>query len=478
MSVTTGRCAVAERPTRAAWTVLAAMTGGLAMIMLDQTVVTVALPTMTRDLGLSASGQQWVVNAYVLAMAASVALGGRIGTRFGPVTTFRVGIWVFFLSSALCGAAPEGPAGPGWLIAARVAQGCGAALMMPVGASIVMAAFPPAVRGRAMGVYVGISQLFLALGPLLGGALTEWVTWRAVFWLNLPVGLTALWLIRRARPANPAQPALTVSVAHSLLLMAGTATTVYALQQSSAWTWTSARTGCVLTLGLLLTAAFVITQLRTHDPLVKLGLLRHHGFTGNVVVLLVTQFSMLGIVLFSSLYAQNLLGYGPVRAGCAALSFIVPLMAGAQLAGRWYDRSGARPPLLTGLAVATAGTLLWALTLTRVEYLANVPGMAMVGLGLGLVFSPVNTDALSRVPAVDRPQASGIVQTVRQLGGTLGVAVIGTVILSRQRVVPAAERAHAAAEAMRGGFLVAAGTFAIGLVAGALLLAGRPDPGD
>ncbi|MER8184924.1 MFS transporter [Kitasatospora sp. NPDC094015] len=479
MSVLAGPRTETGRPQRAAWLVLAAMTGGLAMIMLDQTVVTVALPTMARDLGLSASGQQWVVNAYVLAMAACVALGGRLGSKLGPVTTFRAGILVFFVASALCGLAPTGAAGEPWIVAARAAQGCGAALMMPVSASIVMAAFPAPVRGRAMGLYVGISQLFLALGPLVGGTLTEWVSWRAVFWINIPVGLVALLLVRRAAPANPARPGLGVPVPHTVLLMSGIATTVYALQQSSQWGWTSTRTLAVLGAGLLLTGVFVVTQLRSRDPLVQLGLLRHRAFNGSLVVLLATQFSMLGIVLFSSLYAQNLLGYGPVRAGCASLAFILPLMLGAQLAGRWYDRSGPRPPLLTGLAVATAGTVLWAATLPRVDYLANVPGMALVGLGLGLVFAPVNTDALSRVPAADRPQASGIVQTVRQLGGTLGVAVIGSVILAQEHAVAPTDRLHDVARAMQAGFLVAAAVFAAGWAAGAVLLArGRPRTTD
>ncbi|MER6462059.1 MFS transporter [Streptomyces sp. NPDC001288] len=460
------------RPTHAAWMVLIAMTGGLAMIMLDQTVVSVALPTMAKALPLSASGQQWVVDSYVLAMAATVAMGGRLGTKLGPVTTFRIGTVVFFAASALCGLAPAGSAGESWLIAARVAQGCGAALMMPVSASIVMAAFPPDVRGRAMGVYAGISQLSLALGPLLGGTLTEWVSWRAVFWLNVPVGLVTLVLVHKARPANPRQPALSVSVPHTLLLTTAVATTVYALQQSSSWSWGSARTLSVLGAGLVLTGVFVVTQLRSPDPLVKLGLLRHRAFNGNVVLMLATQFGMLGLVLYSSLYSQNLLGFGPVRAGCASLSFIVPLMIAAQVAGRWYDRCGPRPPLLTGLALATTGTVVWALTLPRIEYLANVPGMVLVGFGLGLVFSPVNTDALSRVPAADRPQASGIVQTVRQLGGTLGIAVIGTVVLAGlHRSVPPAEQVHNAADAIRNGYFTAAAVFAAGLLASVFLLA-------
>ncbi len=196
---------------RRSWLTLAAMTGSLSMILLDQTVVSVALPTMSRDLPLSTSGAQWVVNAYVLAMAAFVALGGKLGSKLGPVSTFRVGVVVFFVASAFCGFAPVGDLGETWLICARVVQGIGAALMMPVTATIVIAAFPESVRGRAMGAYVGIGQIFLALGPLLGGACTEWLSWRVVFWLNVPVGLAALVLVHVAKPQNDKDSTLTVA---------------------------------------------------------------------------------------------------------------------------------------------------------------------------------------------------------------------------------------------------------------------------
>src|SRR5690349_9382490 len=185
---------------RSPWLVLVAMTGSLSMIMLDQTVVTVALPSMSRELPLSPTGQQWVVNAYVLAMASLVALGGKLGDRFGGVSTFRAGVTIFFVASALCGLVPHGPWGEPAMIAARALQGAGAALMMPVSASIVIGAFGPARRGRAMAVYTGISQVFLAVGPLLGGFLTQEFSWRLVFWLNVPVGLAALIMVRIARP--------------------------------------------------------------------------------------------------------------------------------------------------------------------------------------------------------------------------------------------------------------------------------------
>ncbi|ROZ98243.1 MFS transporter [Gordonia sp. OPL2] len=465
--------------TRHAWLTLVAMTGSLSMIMLDQTVVTVALPTMTRELPLTASGQQWVVNAYVLAMAAMVALGGKLGAKIGPVTTFRLGVTIFFVASAFCGLAPVGSFGEEWMIIARAVQGIGAALMMPASATIVMDAFPVSVRGRAMAVYVGISQIFLAIGPLLGGALTEWVTWRAVFWLNVPVGLLALVLVARAKPDNTRQPSLRIQPISAALMIAGLALSVYAIQQSSQWGWGSPTTLGLLAVGVVITGFFVWTQTRSDEPLVDVRLFVRKAFSGNLVVLFAVQFGLLAIVLFSTLYVQDLLGYSPIMAGVAALPLIIPIAVGAQLAGRWYDRSGVRGPVLTGLLIATVGVVLWALSLSRLEYGIQVPGMIIAGLGLGLIFSPVNTDALGRVTAADRAQASGIVQTIRQLGGTLGVAIIGAVVLAREHtgtvaahhsLNPKAEILHSSADAIAVGFYGAAIALVLAAIAGWFLL--------
>ncbi len=456
--------------TRRSWLTLIAMTGSLSMIMLDQTVVSVALPTMTHQLPLTAAGAQWVVNAYVLAMAAAVAVGGKLGSKWGPVTTFRAGVIAFLVSSACCGLAPNATC----MVAARIAQGLGAALMVPVTASIVMAAFPTSMRGRAMGAYVGISQIFLALGPLVGGTLTESWTWRAVFWINVPVGLVALLLVRISAPANPTQRGLRISGTQTAMLMAGIGATVYGLQQSASWHWISGRTLGTIGGGVIVLALFTWLQLRDSEPLVDVRLFRIRAFVGDSIVLFATQFGMLAMTLYASLYAQNLLGYSPIQAGFSALAMIVPLMIGAQVAGRWYDRSGARPPMLLGLALATIGAAAWALALPDIAYASKIPGMALVGLGLGFVFSPINTDALSRVAAGQRSQASGIVQTLRQLGGALGVAVIGSVILSHENphAAPAA-RVGNVARAMTYGFWLGAVVFAIALLTGAWLLPRR-----
>jgi hypothetical protein len=299
-----------------------------------------------------------------------------------------------------------------------------------------------------------------------------------VFWINVPVGLVALFLVQVARPDNTRQSALSVSVSHVVLLVTGVGITVFALQQAGTWGWGSTRMLLTLGTGLVVLSAFVAVQLRSREPLVDVRLFRHLGFFGDALVLFGTQFGMLAITLFAALYAQNLLGYSPVQAGFSSLAMIVPLMVGAQIAGRWYDRSGVRPPLLLGLALCTAGTMLWAAQLPNIEYISKVPGMALTGLGLGLVFSPINTDALSRVAGRQRPQASGIIQTVRQLGGTLGVAVVGAIIVAHEHpVTTLPEQIDVTAHAMSIGFTVAAAVFAASLACAWFLLPrSRPEP--
>ena len=448
---------------RSKWLILVAMTGSLSMVMLDQTVVTVALPTMGAQLGLSVSGQQWVINAYVLATAALVAVGGKLGDRFGGVTVFRAGVLVFFLASALCGLTPTDGWGPAWLITARVLQGAGAALMLPVSAAIVINAFDVSERGRAMAVYAGISQVFLAIGPLIGGVLTQYASWRTVFWLNVPVGFAALVLVHLARPENGRQVNARISAGSVALLVGGIASLVLGLQQTAVWGWTAVATWWCIGLGAALTAIFVVRQLHSTRPLVAVRLFADRSFAGPVLVLGLVQFGLLPVILFNSLYLQDLLGFSPVRTGVAVLAFILPLTVAAQRGGRWYDRSGVRPPVIAGLAIALAGLVVWAVALPHIGYLVQIPGMILTGFGLGLVFSPANTDALGRVQAGQRGQASGLVQTVRQLGGTIGVAVLSAVVLGFEHAGSHATPA-AAAQAIGYGYIAAAAIFALALI--------------
>jgi len=448
-------------PTR--WLVLVAMTGSLSMIMLDQTVVSVALPTMARELPLTPHGQQWVVNAYVLALAALVALGGKAADLLGRARTFQLGVTVFFVASGGCAFAWDV-----WsIIVFRVLQGAGAALMMPVSATIVLGAFAAGERGRVMALYAGISQVFLALGPLVGGLLTEYVTWRAGVLLNVPVGVATPVLVAGAkgpdtRPAGARPGAAPAPPAGAGAAPAAPGAPPPAAGGPAAGAPAAARGGVGRRVGG--------PQLRSADPLIHVRLFADRGFTGDAVVMGLVQFGLLGIVLYSSIYLQELLRFGPMAAGLAALPLILPLTLAAQVGGRWFDRSGVRSPVLVGMGVCTAGAVAWLLALPALSYPWQIPGMLLVGVGLGLTLSPTNTDALGRVDDAERSQASGVVQTVRQLGGTLGVAVIGAVVLG---LGPALPGRTGTAEAIAAGFVVAATAFALAVVAGALLIGAR-----
>jgi EmrB/QacA subfamily drug resistance transporter len=460
------------------WLVLIAMTGSLSMTLLDQTVVAVALPAMTRSLPLSPSGQTWVVNAYVLAIAALIAFGGKLANRIGPVSCFRWGVAIFFSASVACALAPNGDLGQSWVLAARAVQGVGAALMIPVSGSIVMNSFAPSEQGKAMGIYAGISQIFLALGPLIGGVLTEHISWRAVFWLNVPIGLTALVLVHVAKPDNQRSDSVKIRFSQLVLLVTGIGSSVLAVQESSDWGWLSVRTLVILGVGLILTTWFVVTQFRETEPIVAVRMLVRRSFAGNIGVGFAIQFGLLAVVLFSSLYVQNLLHYSPVVAGISVLPFVLPITVAAQIGGRWYDRSGVRAPVLTGLALCLVGLLARTLALPDMSYWPQVPGMVLMGLGLGLTISPNNTDTLARSEPAQRSQASGISQTFRQLGGTLGVAILGTIVISYEHS-PAhgVNPAQHMADAITIGFAAATAVFALALAFGWIFLPHKQVPG-
>lgn len=414
---------------RRKWWVLVTMTGALSMILIDQTVVSVALPTIQRDLDMSQTELQWVVNAYMLSLAALVAVGGRVGDSIGRARAFNLGALVFIAASAASGLAQS----DAWIIAARAVQGIGAALMVPASMAIVTNAFGPEERGRAMGIYAGISMIFLALGPLIGGVLTEAVTWRAVFWINLPFGLAmvALSLVTLTRDRPPPAPAL--DLPGLATLVAGLTALVLALMQSQTWGWGSEVTIALLAGGALLLVAFVVIETRVAGPLLDLRVLRNRNFATDSSVLFFISFGLVGLTVFGAIWIQNVLDFSPIEAGLSLLPLTLVLLVVAPLSGRIYDRVG--PRLLVGVGAAIgAGGLAWsAIFLDRESYAWLVPGYLAIGLGMGMVMTPTNTDAMNAAAAELRGQASGVLQALRQIGGTVGLAVIGTVVATIQR---------------------------------------------
>ena len=394
------------------------------MIFVDQTVVSVALPRIQSDLAVSQTGLQWIVNAYVLSLAATVALGGKIGDIIGRVHAFVAGVVLFALASAACGLAPN----EGMIVWARAFQGLGAALMLPSSAAIVIDSFDIRERGKAMAIYVGVAQAFLALAPLLGGFLTEYLDWRWVFWINLPVAVLALVMTYISKPPDVRQPGRKLNPVYAGLLIAGMFAFVYGLQQGHDWGFDSPITYSLVGGGLFLLALFSYFQLRTDDPLIELRLFRVRAFTADAVLMFCIQFAMIIIIVFGAIYLQNIIGFTPVQTGIAFMPIIIAVVVMSQLAGRIFDRVGVKIPALAGSFLIAVGFFSQAPLLTGAEFWVLLPGMIVLGCGIGLVMVPTNTDALNRAPRDLRGQASGVMQTMRQVGATVGLASIGGVV--------------------------------------------------
>src|SRR3954453_2383511 len=315
------------------------MTLVLSMILVDQTVVSVALPTIQRELDVSQTGLQWVVNAYLLAIAAFVAVGGRIGDMFGNDRIFKVGAIVFIASSAVCGLAGS----EAILLAARAGEGIGAAMMIPATGTMVINAFEPQERGRAMGVYAGVSMIFLAMGPLLGGVLTQDVSWRAVFWINVPIGIVMLVLAHVTVPRGTPIPGARIDWFGLFTIVPGLTALVLALMQSQEWGWGSAKTIGCLAAGALLLVVFVLGELRIDQPLIQLRLFRSHNFTADGLVLFCVELALIGLTVFGALWVQNVLGFDPHRGGPVAAAPDNPAAV-----HRADDRPGLRPDRSAG----------------------------------------------------------------------------------------------------------------------------------
>ncbi|MGH2925631.1 MAG: MFS transporter [Solirubrobacterales bacterium] len=412
------------------WWTLGAMCFALFMMMLDNTVVNVALPSIERDLGASLSSLEWTVNGYTLAFAVLLATGGRLGDIFGRRLMFLVGVTLFSIASATAGLAPDTTA----LVVSRVIQGIGGALMMPATLSIVTNAFPPRQRGMAIGTWAGVSALALAIGPVLGGFLTEDVSWRAIFFINLPVGagavIATLFAVRESRDTTVGRE---VDYAGVATLTGGLTALVLALIEGNSWGWGSSSIIALFAGSAVLLAAFVAVELRVKAPMVEFRLFASRNFVGSNVVALIVTFAMMAQFFFLALYMQNMLGYSPLEAGVRFLPATLMIVAIAPLAGRLTDRIGARLPIAVGLTLV-AVALGWLTTIDASTTYGNLlPSFILMGGGMALVMSPMSTAAMNAVADAKAGIASGILSMNRMIGGTLGVAVIGAVFQGAAR---------------------------------------------
>ncbi len=410
------------KPTSRNWT-LGIVSVALFMTVLDNLVVSVALPSIHRDLGSSIQELEWTVNAYVLSYAVLLLTGAALGDRFGRKRMFLIGLSVFTAASAAAALAPTS----NLLIAARAVQGAGAAIVTPLTLTLLADAFPAERRGIALGVWSGISGTAVAIGPLVGGAVVQGISWHWIFWLNVPIGIVLVPTAVR-RLSESRGPYGTLDLPGLLLAGTGAFGVVFGLVRSQSLGWTSPSILASLILGVLLLAAFVVWERRARYPMLPMSFFAKRSFAVTNVVSLAMYFGMFGSIFFLSQYMQDVLGNTPLQAGLKLLVWTGASMVVAPLAGIYSERFGSRPFMVAGLTLQALGLGWLALiTATHVPYTHMVIPFIMAGAGMSLVFAPSANAVLSSVRVDQAGQASGANNAIREVGGVLGVAVLATV---------------------------------------------------
>ena len=410
--------------------VLIAMVFAVGMTFIDQTIVAIAIPRIQRELSLSATGAQWVINGYLLALSALFAFGGKLGDARGRRRMVVIGVIGFAVTSAACGFTPKGSVAQVWIIVFRILQGASAALLFPAAVGIVVAAFPVRERGRAMAIFFGVAGGLTAIGPIAGGYLTQW-TWRSIFWINVPVAIIALVLISRSRVEETAVQDTRLDYRGAVLISGAMGLLVLGFQQSGVWGWSSPATWVSLIVGVLLMVAFIRWELHTPEPLLRLRIFADRGFAADTVVLGMMSVVFVPFFFFASVYSQVSLGKNSSQAGLYLLYFFLGYVIASQVGGRILDRRGARPAIVFGCAISAVGFLLLAGKLTDLSLNKQWLYVAIAGAGIGLMLTPASTDAVNRAPSAAYSEATGITQTARNFGASLGLAVLGTILIHR-----------------------------------------------
>ena len=411
---------------RRKWWTLAAVSFGLFMIMLDNTVVNVALPSIQRELGVGLSELEWIVAGYALTFAALMLTGGKLADAYGRRRLFVVGIAVFTLASLGCGLATSG----GMLIAARIVQGAGAALMNPATLSIIAATFPPRQRGAAIGIWAGVSALALAIGPLVGGLLTEHVGWNWIFFINVPVGILGIGasylLIDESKDETHERLDAPGLFASGLGLFALT----YALIEANTYGWGSARIVGAFAVAAVALVGFVALERHQRGPMLDLGLFRNRTYVGANLVMLLVALAMFGVFFFVSLYMQNILGYSPVEAGATFLPMTVLIILVAPLAGRTSDRVGSRWLVAVGMTLVAAQLVLFSQLGMDATFWSLLPALLLGGVGMALTMTPSAAAATRAVPVDKAGVGAAVLNAFRQVGGSVGIALMGAIMAS------------------------------------------------
>jgi EmrB/QacA subfamily drug resistance transporter len=410
------------------WWTLGSLSFALFMIMLDNTVVNVALPAIQEDLKIARSELEWTVAAYALTFASLLLTGGKLGDLLGRRLIFVIGLVVFTGSSLFCGLSSSAPE----LIGARAVQGVGAALMMPATLSIISATFAVRERGMAIGIWAGVSAMALAIGPLLGGIITEHISWNWIFYVNVPIGIVgvaaALLVVPESRDTSHEQR---LDLPGLLSSGIGLLAIVYALIEANNYGWTSARILTLFVIGAVALAAFVLLELHQRLPMLDLSLFKSGTFAGaNLVAILVTL-AMFGIFVFFPIYMQTFRGWSPIQAGAALLPWTILIVIFAPIAGKLSDRVGSRWLMASGMTVVAACCLLLSTVTLHSTFWHMLPAFILGGLGMSFVMTPMSAAAMGAAPVDKAGVASGVLNTFRQVGVALGIAVTGAIVADR-----------------------------------------------
>ncbi|MFF2957568.1 MFS transporter [Streptomyces sp. NPDC057963] len=410
----------------AVWALVITSVAGF-MAALDNLVVTTALPSIRESLGGELAELEWTVNAYTLTFAVLLMLGAALGDRFGRRRLFLTGLTVFTGASAAAALSP----GINELIAFRAVQGVGAAIMMPLTLTLLTAAVPPARRGAALGIFSAVTGLAVASGPLIGGSLTEHLSWQWIFWLNVPIGLVLLPLAR-LRLAESHAPDPRLDIPGTLLVSGGLFGIVYGLVNANADGWTSPSVLTALIAGAVLVGGFIHHGFHAKNPMLPMRLFRNRAFFGINMAGLLMFLGMFGSIFLLSQYFQGVLGYSPTEAGLRMLPWTGMPMLVAPVAGALSDRFGGRPVVVAGLTLQAIGLALFATVIgPDASYASQLPGLIIGGVGMAMYFAPAASLVMSSVRPAEQGIASGASNALREVGGALGVAVLATVFSSQ-----------------------------------------------
>ncbi len=412
------------------WKALAVLGVAYLMVVLDVSIVNVALPSIQEDLGFTTEDLQWVVSGYALTFGGFLLLGGRSGDLLGRRKIFMLGLGLFALTSLIAGLSVSS----GMLIGARIAQGAAGAILAPSVFSIVLVTFAEgAERNKALGILGAIAGSGAAIGVLMGGVLTEYVGWEWCFFVNVPIAIVALFLVPRVVRESRAEGMMrhfdaagAVTVTSSLMLL------VFGLTQANRVGWASAQTIGVLFASAILMAIFIVLELRSRSPLVPLSIFRRRTLTGANVIGFALGMVIFGMFFLLSLYMQQVLEYTPLRTGFGYLAVALTVIAAAAISQGLVTRLGVKPVLMTGMGLLTIGLVYFTFVSVGGSYVDDLlPGFVILGVGMGFSFVPISIAALAGVKGPEAGLASGLINTSQQIGGALGLAILTTVATTR-----------------------------------------------